>query len=409
MNKLYFLIAFFCFSIVTIAQENKSEPKEPIVKFSGYITYEAFMDTYESVTSREGDIYLYPVRQALNSKGDDIKAYNQLNMISAQSRVRAKVNGPEAFGAKVNGTLEFDFLGKGDDYTQMPRIRHMFMSLNWEKTQLTLGQTWHPVFVTECFPQVISMGAALPFNPFNRSPQIKLSYKLSDNLYLVGAALSHLDHKSKGPALAQNNAVVPDFHGQFKYVSANFNAGLVAGYKMLKPRNMLADSTLTSETVGSFDVAAFAKIKVNDLTFKLYGIYGQNTSAYTMIGGYGAAHDPTTVADYAYSNINTMAVWSELMYESGAMGYGLFAGYSANLGTSTTDYYNLDYTRGGNIDNIIRVSPRATYTSGKVIFGLEYMLTTATYMDLVPGKYEAKVTDDAVMNHRIYFSAKYTF
>lgn len=422
MKKLYFIFSLVFISGFIFAQEAKVEVKEPVVKFSGHINYEAYYDTYESVTTREGNIYLYPVRQVLNNDNEDIKAYSSLNMLSAQSRLRAKINGPEAFNAKVNGMVEVDFLGNTTDLVQMPRIRHMFMSLNWKKSQLIFGQTWHPIFVTECFPQVISMGAALLFNPLNRAPQIKFTYHLTENLQIVGAALSHLDHASVGPATAQKNAGIPDFHGQLKFKSGSLNTGLVAGYKVLKPRTVLSDNTITEEKIGSYDVAAFAKIKSNDLTFKIYGVYGQNLSSFVMIGGYGAAEDPNAVADYSYSNINTMAIWSELIYQINPIGLGFFAGYSANLGTNTENfYYAKSYSRGGNlqgenIDNIFRVSPRITYTSGKVMLGLEYMMTTATYMTLTDDKFEAAkdvnnndIIDDAVVNHRIYFSAKYSF
>ncbi|MDA3891836.1 MAG: hypothetical protein PF517_09255 [Salinivirgaceae bacterium] len=318
MRKIYFFILTILLSSAAFAQDDTAEKKEPIVKLSGHIRYEGYFDTYESVTSRDGNFYLYPVSAVENSNGEDIKAYNQFDMMSAQSRLRAKINGPEAFGAKINGTAEIDFFGKAEGFEQMPRIRHMFMNLSWEKASLTLGQTWHPIFVTECFPQVLSMGAAIPFNPLNRAPQIKYTYKLSNNIQFVAAALSYKDHNSKGPARSQERAVIPDIHFQLKYASENFYTGIVAGYKTFKPRTILADSTITEKKAGSFDAAAYAKIKVSNLTFKVYGIYGENTSPYVMIGGYGAASDPTDPnnPDYDYSNIQTMSFWSELMYKS---------------------------------------------------------------------------------------------
>lgn len=420
MKNIYFLIIALLISTASIGQENKAEKKEPIVKFSGHIRYEAYFDSYESVTSREDDIYLYPVRQNLNADGDDINKYGQLNMLSAQSRLRAKINGPEAFGAKVKGIVEVDFLGKTGGFEQTPRIRHMAMTLNWTKAKVTMGQTWHPVFATECFPQVLSMGAALPFNPLNRAPQIKVNYNITDVIEFTGAAISHLDMRSAGPTQAQNNAVVPDFHFALKYKTKSLAAGVIGGYKLLKPRTTTNTGAITKETIGSYDVAGFAKVKINELTLKAYGIYGQNLSSYVMIGGYGAAENPNganAVDDYSYSNINTMSVWGEVIYNFGAVGVGAFAGYSSNLGSSETDFYtNTMYARGGNIDNILRISPRVTVTSGKIMFGLEYMMTSATYMDLAADKYEAAVDangdeliDDAVTNNRIQFSAKYTF
>lgn len=421
MKNIYLLILAVILSGSVNAQEKvKEEKKDPVVSFSGHIRYEAFYDSYAAVYTREGDIYLYPQRANINASGDDINDYSQLNMLSAQSRLRAKINGPEAFGAKVSGLVEVDFLGRAGaptdaagnkiEFTQGPRIRHMMMSLKWEKANLIMGQHWHPIFATECFPSVLSMGAALPFNPLNRAPQIKLVYNLTDALVVEGAALSHLDMASKGPATAQKYAVTPDFHFSLKYKTKSFAAGVIGGYKVLKPRLTTASGNVTEQTIGSYDFSGFAKINAGDLTVKAYGIYGENLSSYVMIGGYGAAEDITTVDDYTYSNINTMSVWGEVSYKLGMVNVGLFGGYSANLGTSEDNYYELGYTRSGSIDNILRISPRAAVTSGKVTLGLEYMMTSAVYVDrATAGVYDVTSTDDAVSNNRIYFMAQYKF
>jgi hypothetical protein len=401
------LILFFSGQIM--AQEEIKEVKRPIVDFSGHIRYEAFYDSYSSVTLRDGEFYLYPLVENLDNNGNDINKQGSLNMLSAQSRLRAKIKGPEAFGAKINGQVEIDFLGTAATSVQTPRIRHMFMNFTWDRAQVLLGQSWHPLFITECFPQVLAMGAGLPFTPINRAPQVKYSFSLSPEIQVAAAALSHLDHKSSGPVDAQKNAILPDFHASIKYKTSSLATGIVSGFKTLKPRLETANGNLTNKTVESFDIAGFVKYTTGDLTLKAYGVYGQNLSSYVMIGGYGAA-DVTD--DYSYSNINTMAFWCEGIYNIDVISLGLFVGYTANLSSSKSNYYAISgYTRGGDIDNLVRISPRITYTSGKVELGLEYMMTSATYMtlDVANGKYEALATDDAVINNRLHFSAKYTF
>lgn len=405
MKRVYFFVSLILMSFLAIAQE-EAEKKDPIVKFSGHIRFESFFDSHESTTSRDGDIYLYPKPAVENADGDDVAAYGQLNMISAQSRLRAKISGPNAFGAKVSGMAEVDFLGKTGGFEQTPRIRHMFMNLKWKTSALTLGQTWHPVFVTECFPQVLGMGAALPINPLSRAPQIKLTLDLSEEIKLVGAAISHLDMKVAGLPVAQQNAVIPDLHGQLKYVSGSLATGIVGGAKFLRPRILTNNGEITKTLATSFDVALFAKIKANDLTLKGYFIYGQNLSNYVMIGGVGAAD---LNDDFEYSNIVGMSTWAELIYKINNVGIGVFGGYAANLGHSGDNYYSLGLARGENIQNLIRVSPRITLTSGKVMFGLEYLLAGATYGALEADEYKFDSTDDMVINHRIHLSAKYTF
>lgn len=331
-------------------------------------------------------------------------------MFAYETRLRAKVNGPEAFGAKLSGLIEIDFEGRANGHENAPRARHLFMNLDWGKTSLLFGQYWHPLFVTECFPEVLVAGGGAPFNPFNRSTQVLLKHKLSDQIEIAGAALSHFDMSSIAGVSAQNNAAIPDFHGHLKYNSGNISTGLVAGYRILKPRTMLADSTLTNQKLGSFDVAAFLKIKHNNHTLKFYGVYGQEMTPYIMIGGGAPAQDPLTVSDYSYGNINTFAVWSEYMYKWNAFDFGLFVAYTANTGSdSKTLYLDKGFTRNADIDHIFRIAPRAMFTSGKLSFTLEYMLTGVTYAALQNNTYKVISTDDAVMNNRIAFAAAYTF
>jgi hypothetical protein len=409
MTKTRLLIASLLISISLVAQEANPE-KEKTVEFSGLIRYDAYFDTYQSSTLRDGDVYLYPLKQKLNADNKDINAYNQLNMFAYETRLRAKVNGPEALGAKLSGLIEIDFEGRANGHENAPRARHLFMNLDWGKTKLLFGQYWHPLFVTECFPEVLVAGGGAPFNPFNRSTQVLLKHKLSTNLEIGGAAVSHFDMSSIAGVPAQNNAAIPDFHGHLKYISSNISTGLVGGYRILKPRTMLADSTLTTQKLGSFDVAAFLKIKHNNHTLKFYGVYGQEMTPFIMIGGAAPAQDPLTVADYSYGNINTFAVWSEYIYKWNAFDFGLFVAYTANTGSDTENLYVAQgFTRNADIDNIFRLSPRAIYTSGKLSFTLEYMLTGATYTDIQNNSYKALKTYDAVYNHRMAFAAAYTF
>ena len=410
MKKLFYVLTFVFASPNLFCQDEKQEMKEPIIKLSGHIRYDAYFDTHESVAARDGDVYLYPTRQILNGDNEDIKGYNSLNMFAYETRLRAKISGPDAMGAKISGLVEIDFEGRANGHENSPRARHLFMNMDWGQTKLLIGQYWHPTFVTECFPEVIVAGAGAPFQPFNRSTQVALTHKLTDELEVSGAVLSHFDMESMAGSAAQNNAVLPDIHGNIKYKSGNLVTGIIAGYRLLKPRNYTAANAITTEKNGSFDVAAFGKLTANDFTFKLYGIYGQEMTPFVMIGGMGAAEDPTLVDDYSYGNINTYAVWSEIIYKLGAIDYGLFVGYTSNIGSSTDDFFmSTSFTRGADIDNIVRVSPRVTYTTGRVSFALEYMLTAATYMTLLGNKYEATQTDDAVINNRIAFAAQYTF
>ena len=167
---------------------------------------------------------------------------------------------------------------------------------------------------------------------------------------------------------------------------------------------------LTNEMIGSFNLAANTKLSFGPVIFKVEGIYGQNLTNFVMIGGYGAAENPLIVDDYSYSNINTMSVWSDIAYNSKSVEVALFGGFSSNVNASD-DYYSLGYTRDENIKSIFRVSPRVVIKSGKVDFGIEYMMTGAKYgvVDAANARYRFTETDTHTINGRMIFSARYKF
>ena len=96
-------------------------------------------------------------------------------MLSVQTRLVGKITGPDAFGAKTSGYIEAEFFGTSDADVNGFRLRHAYVKLNWTTTELLIGQFWHPMFITESFPEVVSFNTGAPFQPFNRSPQIRVT------------------------------------------------------------------------------------------------------------------------------------------------------------------------------------------------------------------------------------------
>ncbi|MDX9695125.1 MAG: hypothetical protein RBT49_04970 [Bacteroidales bacterium] len=406
--KKFFIGAFILLLTTYFGLNAQEIEQKPVVNISGFAGYEMFFDTYKSVDSRDGDVYFYPKPANYDINGEDLNKRFQTEMLSLNSRIKLNGSGVTAFGAKAQGIIEGDFLGTSQDYSRMFRLRHAYIQLNWSKTELLLGQYWHPMFVTGCYPSVFSFGAGVPFNVLNRAPQIRFTVSPSSSIDLMGALLIHGDYKSSGPADAQRNSGIPDLQFQLRVKNDKFLAGFTAGYKFLTPRIVTADTIKTSKTLGGFNTQLFAKLVTRPVTIKLEGIYGQNLTHFTMIGGYGASQDPTLVDDYGYTNLNTMSVWSEIHTNGQKVVFGIFGGYSANLG-SYDQYYSLKYARNEDIAYIFRVSPRAELKSGKVNFVLEYMITGAAYATEYNPKHRPTDWDKPTINNRIIIGARYNF
>ncbi len=171
MKHLYVVLLVLGFLPVK-AQVKTEEPKYGI-NFSGFVKNDFFWDTRESYTIREGHFLLYPKEVSNDAEGNDINDKTSFNFLSIQTRITGKITAPDAFGAKTSALIEADFFGNENaafvDANGF-RLRHAYVKLNWEKTELLTGQFWHPFFIPGCFSGVVSFNTGAPMQPFSRNP-----------------------------------------------------------------------------------------------------------------------------------------------------------------------------------------------------------------------------------------------
>jgi hypothetical protein len=384
------------------------------IKFSGFVKTDIFYDTRQSGAStglREGHFYLYPDNIVLDVEGNDLNANPSFNILNIQSRLRGDISGPDAFGAKTSGVIEAEFFGTSEADINGFRLRHAFVKMDWTKTSLLIGQSWHPLFPAESFPGTISFNTGVPFMPFSRNPQVKLTRKLG-TLSLSLTAYSQRDFSSSGPEGASSkymrNSGFPGTNFQLRIPAGEIiTAWAGVDYKRLRPELRTTLNYETDVTIGSYSAYANIKIKTKAVTASLMGIYGQNASDLIMIGGYAVSQvvDLATM-EKSYTNLNTGNIWLDLTTNGKKLTFGLFSGYSKNLGASQ----NIDgsvYGRGTNIDHLFRISPRATITEGRLSFAAEVESTTAAYGMMQPtGKV---INTKNVSNLRFLLSTIYKF
>jgi hypothetical protein len=358
------------------------------VKLSGFVSAEAIFDTRKTVNAREGEVILYPAAKSYDINGEDLNDRSELFMTTIHSRLNVGVSGFNAFGAKGLAVIEGDFIGTSNDKTGLFRLRHAFVKLDWGKDELLVGKYWHPMFVTSCFPNVLHWGGGLPFNVLGRAPQFRYTRELGNKGYVFISALSEMDFKSTGPDGANvkyvQQASIPEFSGQVKYdLAKGFTLGATAGYKFLKPMVENSLGAKTDEMLSSFQMNAWMTLKSEKLVWNLHTIYGQNLYNFVMIGGYGVKNVKSN-GDYEYTNIKTSSIWSDLYTRTGNVKYGLFAGYTKNLGadddlaTDADGFVGL-YSRGSNIDYVYQFGPRVEFYSGKFMIGSQILYTSAAY------------------------------
>lgn len=388
------------------------------IKLYGFLRNDILYDSRQLVSAREGDLSLYAKDKLPDANGKDINAAPTFHMLAITSRLGGAITGPDAFGAKTSGILEAEFFGNFDGGINELRLRHAYAKLDWPKTQLAFGQYWHPMFVTDCFPGVIDFNTGMPFQPFNRSPQVRLTQKLDkgNKTSLILAILSQRDFASVAPSGYTatdplRNSAIPNLHAQLQYKDTKLVLGAGIDYKSLRPRlNSGTPNVVSKERVNSVSFIGYAKIVTTPLIFKAEAIIGQNLTDHVMVGGY-LGYVAATGAVETYDATKTKSYWFEISGTGKKTVPGLFIGYTANDGAkagATAAYGRGIGVNGRGIDNIFRISPRIEFISGKFKFGTEIEYTSAKY-----GAFgtDSKVTGptDKVNNTRIILATTLSF
>jgi len=378
MKRIFGLILFLAMIFIqTKAQDTNSGFG---IKFNGFVKTDMFYDSRQTVSAREGHFLLYPTPEVFDKNGEDINAKGSLNILSIQSRLTGNIYGPNAFGAKTSGQIEAEFFGTVDGDINGFRLRHAFAKLAWEKVDLLIGQTWHPMFVAEMYPNVISFNTGVPFQPFARNPQIRLSYKIND-VKLIFTALSQRDFQSNGPTGFSSsylrNSIIPNINAQLQYISERLFWGGGIDYKKLTPRLVTTQDVKTDASISTISVMGYLKLSLTPVTIKFQGILGAVKSV--------NAADGTE----EYTPLKSLTAWGEIS-TGNEIEYGIFFGYSKSLGADD-NIAGSYYGRGINIDNVLRISPRIQFNSNKNRIGIELEYTSAGYgvpNDLNKGKVE---------------------
>ena len=386
MKKIILFLIIVSFPIFALSQETKKEDSKFGLNISGFVRNDMVFNTRQVVSGRgESSFILSPKPIKLDKEGKDTNAVSNYNMVAFITRLRAKITGPEAFGAKTSGLVEMDFFGPNASAPYALRLRHAFVKFEWKSSNLLVGQYWHPIWATECYPGTVSFSTGTPFNPFSRNPQIRFT-KQFGGLSILAAAMSQGMFKSKGNPMAHQNSSIPELHLQLQYKNKVISAGLGINYQLLQPRLVSSTNYITNQTVSSLSYFGYAKIKLKPLTTKIYGMYGQNNDNLVMMGGY-AVTDKTYSADQRTKNLvdytpyNSLSTWIDFETTGKILKFGFFAGYSQNMGAADSVQTTTYVGRWGNVNTMMRLAPRVIYTVNKIKLGFELEYSAIDYAE----------------------------
>ena len=402
--KRYYLIVMLTFLPISLFAIKKTDGISLVqapfpITLSGYIKNDSYWDTRQVNGSQDDQILLYPERKKLDSNCQDINAKGQYDMVAIQTRMRFDIEGPKIKNATSHGVIEYDFFGKTTFLqTEIPnilRMRHAHFLLDWEKTQLLIGQAYHPLYITHGDPRTISFNTGIPMDTFSRNPQFRITWQPIPSLRLVWCASTQLDFKSDGPlgssARYLRDAVVPmlDFRIETKF--SDHYIGLGVDFKRLRPRLETATGVRANETINSAIAIAYTILNWKSFNTRTKFMFVQNGTDQSVIGGY-AVHSIDSINDRrTYANLNTIAAWNDSeITKSESIIPGWFIGFAKNLGARETILPNVTDANGDiiekrifgfgtDIDYVFRFSPRLSWKVNNFLLGLEIEYTRAAY------------------------------
>lgn len=403
MRKIYLLIVFATITMGLLAQDKKTN-----LDIYGFVRNDFYYNSRQCEEGIDGVFHFYPKPIKTNLSGQDENAIPQANMLSIATRIGLNINGQPILGAQSSGKIEVDFAGFGVA-NYVVRIRHAYMQLKWEKSIIQVGQNWHPMWGS-VIPVTVSLNAGLPFQPFNRSPQLRFSHNVTDNISFTGAGVYQMQYTSGGPkGYSPNylrNALIPELFVGAEYKNKQWITGAGIDLKVIKPDD---------KSLSSLSAIAYSQYAKNKFMAKARVTVGQNLSDQLLANGYGKTFNHST-GEHGYTNLNIVSSWVNFVYGK-KWQISLFGGYTQNLGSSTPLHDDNGkitiYSRGFYIDtqeminSMYRVSPTLLFNLPNFSFGVEYNLTGVTYGTIqTSGKTSQNYT---VNNHRIIGSVSYYF
>lgn len=411
MRRLGLIVLLIVFSTIRLFAKDGVN-----IDMYGFVHNQMFLDDRKSLQAAQGLYNVIPLDIKEDVEGNDLNQQMDLTFLSITSRIGMNLSGPEFLGASATGKIEADFSASSGT-TPLFMLRQANFVLNWDKFRWLIGQTWHPMS-GEIIPEVIGISMGSPFNPFNRSPQLRVDYYLFDKkqLTLTAAYLYQGQYASYGPEGRNNKyqraAVTPASYLGVSFQTGGFKVGIGAEVQTLVPRTTAFTGTPNEVKVDESIITLSGMIQASyvkdKLSLKTKTVWGEDMSHLGICSGYGvdAIHQDLVTRDY--HPLTAVSSWVMGTYGK-EWKVGLFGGYMSNLG-STTNYISesMMYVYGGtHIDKMYRVSPSISYNVANLQFAVEYERTSVAYGTM---KGHGNVVDSHwVTNNRLLFSTSYNF
>ena len=387
------------------------------LKWYGFVRNYFTYDSRENVAGTE-DFFTYLPKDEKMSDGVDLNEVSSFRFAAITSRLGLDVSGYEVEGWKAGAKIEADFYAgvSGVSGTALLRLRQAYMTMGKGSVSLKIGQAWHPMAAD--MPDVISLNAGAPFNPFNRSPLVLVDYAVGGGLTLTGAAIWQMQYNSAGPAGQSANYIkygcTPELYLGLSYKEGGFLARAGVDMLSIKPRRFDdAGVKKVGDRITTLSPYVYLQYSEDKLMLRAKSTFAQAGEHLNLNGGYGVS-SINSDGSWEYTPTRNSSSWVSVRYGQKLQGV-FFAGYVKNFGTAQelADASMLYFSKNSfsNLRSLWRITPTVVYNLGKLQFALEYELTSAQYGKIGASDKSALATEDLhwVTNNRLQAMVKYSF
>ncbi len=408
MRRFHILTLLCLQAVVALAQQAASDFS---FKFYGRIRGDLFYNSRANEESVDGLFYSYPKDKDPDAAGNDLNATPQSNFYTIYTRMGVDINGPALGKAATSAKIELDFRGSGSTLTVV-RLRQAYVNFGWGRSELLVGQTWHPLF-GEVSPSVLNLSTGSPFQPFNRSPMVRYTLSNPGGLVLTGAAIWQSQYNSDGPDGKSHkyikNGRIPEIFAGLDYRGKTWIAGVSADMLSISPRQKaVIDGKIykVNERVTSLSFEAHARWHANDWTVSGKTVIANNLTHCSMPGGFAVTSVDPVTGQCDYTPLTHSMTWLNVVYGK-KWQPGFFVGYLKNLGTGEKITGTV-YGSGSDIDKVVNCSAELSYNLANWKMGVEVMPSTAWYgtLDLSDGRIR---DTHSVTNWRVLAAFIYSF
>jgi hypothetical protein len=409
--KNLLILVFLLFAFGAEAQ-NFLTSKGMKLDVSGFVRNDFIYDTHRNVDACDHLLDFFPSKPEYDENGEDINAVGTAQLLNTFSRLGTKFSGLEMGKTRVSAYMEIDFTG--GSMTPTVRLRHAWTQFDWEHSKLLFGRTWHPTFIEKVYPSTLNENTGLPFQVFNRSPQLRFTHQMAKNLDLILAAVYQFDYSNTGPDGKtyhyQRDAIWPNMHAQLQFYDEHWVVGAGLDWKVIMPRTSTtgtAGTFKTDEKLSTIAALAYLKYTSDKFEFKAKSMYGQNVCESLLPSGYAVASFDAASGRETYTPFNHIYNWVNFTYGKDWK-FGFFAGYLKNMGTSE-NVVGAIYGFTPDADMMYKLSPQLIYRYKNLLIGYEFSVTTVAYGTNDKND-KAKVKDtENVSNLRSLIAVAYNF